>query len=106
MLIGNMDFADFADGIDKDGIFRGFGAEPWTPAAPSSDPTPADTAGPAPESVRQGANDETVAPTVILAFAPRWPGDTLSISAAELPEIVWDPVPLPDPNDGNDHTPN
>ncbi len=28
MLIGNMDFADFADSFDRDGIFRGFGSEP------------------------------------------------------------------------------
>ena len=107
MLMGNMDFADFADGIDEDGISRGFDAEPWTPAAPSVDTAPAYTAGDEPESFRQAADDDdTVAPTITLTFEQRWPGDTLSIPAGEIPDIVWDPVPRLDSHDGNDHKPN
>jgi len=109
MLIGNMDFADFADfadGIDEDGIFRGFDKGPWPPATPTVDAPTADTAVSAEEEGGKAANDDTIAPTITLAFGQRWPGDSVSQPPDEIRLMVWDSEPPPETSDGTDRPPN
>jgi hypothetical protein len=85
MLLGNMDFSDFADAVGDDGIFRTFGPDRNTPvlppeprsapvdAHPVADGTPVDGRSPV-------QDDSTVAPTIRLAFGQQWPPDQ---------ELLW-----------------
>ena len=69
-----MDFADFANAVDGDGIFRGFAAVTEAADAPIAADDPQDSANPAPVP-----DDSTIAPTIAVAYGQRWLGDANSI---------------------------
>jgi hypothetical protein len=79
MLVGNMDFADFADAVGDDGIFRTFGPDRNTPVLPVDRPptAPAKLVEDSPPVDRQSPvlDESTIAPTVRLAFGQQWPPD-------------------------------
>jgi hypothetical protein len=79
MLIGNMDFADFADAVGDDGIFRTFGPDRNTPVLPHDRPpaAPVDLVKDAPpvDSQTPPLDDSTIAPTIRLKFGQQWPPD-------------------------------
>ena len=81
MLVGNMDFSDFADAVGDDGIFRTFGPDRNTPDPPQERrpiapprPQPSRTARRWTSEPRPWTSDDSP-PPFRLAFGQQWPPD-------------------------------